>query len=86
MILFLIIPFQEIRCVCLLKQPQRKKGEFHIHAPIQVLLNVLMNVLHSLRKSNKMFGKPRILFFPSTRLISSIKRYHSTKLSILCFL
>ena len=41
---------------------------------------MLLNVLNSLRKSDKMLGKPRILSFSPTRLINSIKHRHSCKI------
>ena len=41
---------------------------------------VLLNLLNSLRKRDKMLGKPRILSFFPTRLINSIKHEHSCKI------
>ena len=40
---------------------------------------VLLNLLNSLRKRDKMLGQPRIFFSP-TRLINSIKHEHSCKI------
>ena len=41
---------------------------------------VLLNLLNSLRKKDKMLGKPHILSFFPTRLINSIKHEHSCKI------
>ena len=41
---------------------------------------VLLNLLNSLRKRDKMLGKPRILSFSPTRSINSIKHEHSCKI------
>ena len=42
---------------------------------------VLLNLLNSLRKSDKMLGKPLTFYgFSSTRLINSIKHEHSCKI------
>ena len=38
---------------------------------------VLLNLLNSLRKRDKMLDKPSIYLFSSTRLINSIKHEHS---------
>ena len=42
--------------------------------------NVLLNLLNSLRKSDKMLGMPRILSLFLTNLINSIKHEHSCKI------
>ena len=47
---------------------------------------VLLNLLNSLRKIDKMLGKPHILSFFSIRLINSIKHKHSCKLHYLYFI
>ena len=42
--------------------------------------HVLLYILNSLRKSDKMRDKARILSFSSTRLIHAIKHQHSCKI------
>ena len=57
-----------------------RKIESNIHAPV---LNNLLNVLNSLRKSDKMWGKPNILLlFPNlfNTCVYSIKDEHSSKI------
>ena len=43
---------------------------------------VLFNLLNSLRKSDKMLGKPRIISYFAARLINAIKHEYSFKSSI----
>ena len=45
---------------------------------------VLLNLLNSLRKRDKMLGKLAFYLFSPTRLINSIKHEHSCKIFYLC--
>ena len=54
---------------------------FQIESNIRA--HVLINLLNSLRKRDRMLGKPRIYLFPQTRFIYPVKHEHSCKILFL---